>query len=201
MTTSAVTPVVATPEQYRSLGEVMARGFDDDPIWMWVCQDAARRRAHVGSLFSQLIRPHVATGHAYTTATEDGVAVWSPPGEWKGTFGRTVRCTIPAIRSIGLTSVFSRLNVLAYLEKIHPTEPHWYLEFLATDPVMQGKGVGTAVLQPILDECDRTGMPAFLESSKESNLGYYTRFGFEVTKQVDFKGDCPSMWQMWRDPQ
>lgn len=195
-----ITAVVAQPDQWKTLGEVMARSFDDDPIWMWICQDATKRRAHVGSLFGELIRPQVLASNGYTTADEGGVAVWAPPGEWKGTFGRTLRCAVPAVRSMGLGHVWSRLGMQSHLERIHPTEPHWYLEFLATDPPMQGKGVGTAVLQPVLDECDRTGVPAFLESSKESNLAYYARFGFVVTNQVDLPGGCPPMWQMWRDP-
>lgn len=192
--------VIARPEQLQSLGDVMARSFDDDPVWTWVCQNPVKRRAHVGSLFAELVRTQVQAGNGYTTANEDGVAVWAPPKQWQGTFGQTLRCVVPAIRSIGAPHVLSRLSVLSRLDKIHPTEPHWYLAYLATDPAMQGKGVGTAVMQPILDECDRTGLPAFLESSKESNLSYYARFGFAVTNKVDLPGGCPPMWQMWRDP-
>ncbi|MBS1844280.1 MAG: hypothetical protein JST53_07675 [Actinobacteria bacterium] len=36
---------------------------------------------------------------------------------------------------------------------------------VGTDPAAQGRGLGTAVLAPVLDECDRDGVGAFLESS------------------------------------
>jgi ribosomal protein S18 acetylase RimI-like enzyme len=52
--------------------------------------------------------------------------------------------------------------------KVHPREPHRYLCLLGTDPDKQGRGHGSAVLQPVLDRCEDDGLPANLESSKES---------------------------------
>ena len=85
------------------------------------------------------------------------------------------------------------------MEKKHPREPHWYLAVLGTDPQHQGKGHGSAVLEPVLDRCDLEGVPAYLESSKEANVPFYERHGFQVTDTHDFpKG--PRIWLMWRDP-
>jgi hypothetical protein len=52
---------------------------------------------------------------------------------------------------------------------------------------------------PVLERCDREGEPAYLESSKEQNIPFYSRHGFEVTGQLDLP-DGPSMWPMWREP-
>ena len=50
-----------------------------------------------------------------------------------------------------------------------------------------------------LERVDREGLPAYLESSKESNVPFYARFGFEVRETVTHP-DGPSQWLMWRDP-
>ena len=61
--------------------------------------------------------------------------------------------------------------------------------------------IGSALLTPILQQCDRETTPAYLESSKESNIPFYRRHGFEVTGTVDLPGGGPRVWPMWRDPQ
>jgi hypothetical protein len=42
------------------------------------------------------------------------------------------------------------------------------------------------------------GVGAYLESSKQSNVDYYARFGFRVTREVRLPRG-PRMWLMWRD--
>jgi GNAT superfamily N-acetyltransferase len=71
---------------------------------------------------------------------------------------------------------------------------------LGTDPAAQGQGVGAALLAPILARCDAEGIPAYLESSKDRNVPYYQRFGFEVTGEIQLRGG-PKVWPMWRTPQ
>ena len=85
------------------------------------------------------------------------------------------------------------------VENHHPRWPHWYLGVLGTDPPMQGRGLGSGVMEPVLSRCDRDGIGAYLESSKESNVPYYRRHGFEVVEVVTLpKG--PRLWLMWRHP-
>jgi ribosomal protein S18 acetylase RimI-like enzyme len=85
------------------------------------------------------------------------------------------------------------------IERHHPpAPPHWYLATLGTEPAAQGRGLGSTVLAPVLEECDRDGVGAYLESSKERNLDYYARFGFRVTRELRLPRG-PRVWLMWRD--
>ena len=54
-------------------------------------------------------------------------------------------------------------------------------------------------MQPVLELCERDGVPAYLESSKERNIDFYARFGFRVRDEVKLPAG-PKMWPMWRDP-
>lgn len=89
---------------------------------------------------------------------------------------------------------------LTNIERKHPSNPeHWYLAVVGTDPAAQGQGLASKVLSPVLDQCDRDGVAAYLESSKESNIAYYSRLGFRVTAEHRLPRG-PSVWAMWREP-
>jgi GNAT superfamily N-acetyltransferase len=92
------------------------------------------------------------------------------------------------------------IQVIQSVEHHHPQTPHWYLAVLGTDPPEQGKGVGSSLLSPVLERCDEEALPAYLESSKEENVPFYARHGFEVTKTVDLPRGGPPLWLMWREP-
>jgi ribosomal protein S18 acetylase RimI-like enzyme len=86
------------------------------------------------------------------------------------------------------------------MEMLHPKRPpHWYLAVLGTDPAAQGQGLGSAALAPVLERCDADGVGAYLESSKESNIAFYARHGFRVTREIRLPRG-PKLWAMWRDP-
>ena len=56
------------------------------------------------------------------------------------------------------------------------------------------------LLKPVLDRCDDEGLGAYLESSKEENIAFYNRQGFELTRRLDLPAGCPPVWAMWREP-
>jgi GNAT superfamily N-acetyltransferase len=90
----------------------------------------------------------------------------------------------------------------SYDEAVHsfgPTGDHYYLGVLASDPNARGRGHGAAVLRPGLEAADAEGLPSFLETGTESNLTFYSRFGFDVTGQLELD-DGTHIWCLTRPP-
>lgn len=192
----------ATQADADALGAMFARAFADDPVWTWMCRSrVARFQRLAAPFFAAETRQYLARRSAWTVPGCAAAALWAPPGTWRIGTGDMIRWAPSALRLFALHLPRS-LSALAEFDRIHPREPHWYLASLATDPDLQGRGLGSAALRPVLDECDRTGMPAYLESSKEANLAFYARHGFEVTARVELGRDRsgPPMWTMWREP-
>jgi ribosomal protein S18 acetylase RimI-like enzyme len=100
-------------------------------------------------------------------------------------------------------SISRRLPQLAVgyhrIDALHPRDPHLYLSVLGVDPSAQRTGLGSRLLEPGLERCDREGVPAYLESSKEANVPFYERHGFRVTDEVAMPRG-PKLWLMWREP-
>ena len=54
------------------------------------------------------------------------------------------------------------MTAVQTMEKRHPKEPaHYYLPVLGVEPEFQGRGFGSALLQPVLARCDRDRVGAY----------------------------------------
>ena len=189
---------LATVDEVPAVSVALARAFSDDPLMEHLVPER-RREARMERFFAfelGSIRPR---GRIYTTPGCDGAALWAEPGQWQLRITEVLASAPTMLRVF--SSRFPRgLQVLSRIEARHPTDrDHWYLAVLGTDPARQGRGIGSALLAPVLDECDREGVGAYLESSKESNIAFYARHGFEVTEEIPLPGG-PSVWGMWREP-
>jgi ribosomal protein S18 acetylase RimI-like enzyme len=81
----------------------------------------------------------------------------------------------------------------------HPPEPHWYIPLIGVDPVFQGQGFGTQLMQRGLAACDRDHQPAYLEATSHVNRQFYERHGFRVLGEIR-SADSPPMFPMLREP-
>ena len=209
---------VARRADVAALARVLGRAFEDDPVFRWLQPDAGTRRAALPGFFRALARHHYLAGGGVEVATGSGpgsgagsgagdglgcgvgaVAAWDPPGRPEQSMrGQVVM--LPAV----VRAFRGRLGVARALSEEmkanHPEEPHWYLAMIGSDPRVRGAGFGSALLRSRLDRCDAECAPAYLESSNPDNIGYYIRFGFEVTGEIAMPGGGPPLWPMWRRP-
>jgi ribosomal protein S18 acetylase RimI-like enzyme len=190
----------AVPNDIPRMAASLARAFADDPVSNWMLPQA-RRHTRLIAMFTLVLRSQVPLAETYSTPDGVGAAVWAPPGRWRLDVDAMASSAERFISIFG-PNLARATETLATIEDRHPTEPpHWYLATLGTHPDWQGHGIATALMQPVLSRADHEGLPAYLESSKERNIAYYRRFGFEVTGEISLPNDGPTLWPMWRQPQ
>ncbi|MFN2617086.1 MAG: GNAT family N-acetyltransferase [Thermoleophilaceae bacterium] len=190
----------ATVDDVALLSQALARAFQDDPVFEWMFPDEVERtrRSERGFAF-YLRKVYLPHDECYTTDGVLGGALWMPPETWHLGPIAQLRLLPGMIAALGgrLPRV---MRALATIESNHPKEPHWYLPFVGVEPEAQGRGVGTALMRPILERCDGERMPAYLEATTPRNRTCYERQGFEVTEEIHFPKDGPPAWRMWREP-
>lgn len=133
---------------------------------------------------SNLIRFGMQFGKVTVTADLAGCAMWLPPDETDFTEERLGQAgMLDAARHIGDEADPRMVRFLEASEIIHRRiipSPHWYLVVLGVDPAYQGRGIGRALLAGTLVKADEGGFPAYLETTKPGNLGFYERSGFRL---------------------
>ena len=194
-------PLAVLPAPYEALADLaqgLAQAFAEDPVYHWLFPEAKGRREKMARLFAVLLRPSLRAGTVFTTPHHEGVAVWEPPqGVGVGWWGRIQQEWHLAKllgKHVGRGWQWWRL-----VETRQPRYPHWKLALLGVRPEHQGRGIGSALLRPMLARCDAEGWPIYLDTGQPANLPFYRRFGFAVVRQVPLP-QGPTVFQMIRRP-
>lgn len=177
----------ATADDIRTLAGVLAESFYDDPVFGWLMPEDARRLKRLRRFFTIELRDFaLPRGRVWTSEDLTGAALSAPPGRWR----------VPPRASLSQGPLFGmRLvratRLLAAVEHRHPREPHYYFAVIGVHPAMQGRGIGSALMRPTLERCDRERLPAYLEASSERSAALYERLGFQVTSELRVAGSPP----------
>lgn len=186
----------ASTEDVQRLKTVLAEAFFDDPIFGWLIPKDSKRLAGLRRYFDIELRHYVLPrGRVWTTANLTGVALTLPPGAWRP----PPLATLLEGRAFGVhMSRAARIGTaMEWNHTFRPREPHYYVRDIGVHPDMQGKGLGSTLLRPTLDRCDREGLSAYLEASSERSAALYERLGFRRIKELRV-GSSPPLWLMIR---
>lgn len=193
-----------TASQINYAATVLARAFFEDPFFTFTLPDGVRRASILPWLFAKIIRYGITHGKVYTTPSKEGAAIWLGPQK-------------PTLKLAGIIQTgmfllplklhwreFERSTRLSnYADQLHKKSikgRHWYLYELGIEPALQGQGVGSALLQPVLAEADKNSLVCYLDTYNERNISFYGRIGFVVANQGQASPDSPPVWAMLREP-
>ncbi len=89
------------------------------------------------------------------------------------------------VTCIGLGNVFKAMDRESKIKKIQPQERLCYLWFIGVNPLYQGLGSASRLLEEIIQECESEQRPIYLETSTIKNLPWYKKFGFEIYDELN----------------
>ena len=186
------------------LAEVAADAYRDYPLHNWFTK--GRYDAKASRLIMQIsLKTMTEDALIYADSEQlNGFAVWLP-------FGFTGSKTLPFLMNGGLRLIFhSGLGIIgrlltyeAYamnLKKNLTDNYDWYLYNLSIKKEAQGKGIASRLMRPMLQFCDDERMVAYLETNKESNVGLYRHYGFDLMKQEQIPKSPVTHYAMVREP-
>lgn len=192
---STVAIRTATSSDRGPVTAALTLAFSGDPAARWAWPDPQQYLACFPEFVAALGGQAFEGQTAYCVDGFAGAALWLRPGV--------------APDEDALIALFQRsvpepdqADVFAVLKQMgsyHPSEPHWYLPLIGVDPAHQRQGLGSALMEHALRECDRDHLPAYLESSNPANISLYQRHGFELLGTIR-AGASPPISPMLRQP-
>ena len=158
-------PVLAVPRvdkasaaQADQVVQTLAAGFFDDPIFRWWIPDDERRRELLPSVFVPFAEVLMAHDETYLTADGRGAALWVPPGGELVAEEDAEEFVGRVVEAAGADAEERTLGIMGHLDEHHPHGSFYFLNLLAVVPEAQGQGLGSAMLERVLDRCDREGV-------------------------------------------
>lgn len=180
------------------------RAFYHDPLYRNILPDDSTRETLAGWELGLVARYCLRFGEVYATPGLTGCACWLPPGQTDFTEERMAQVGMDAPAARLGPQAAARYDIFVkesehYHHQVAPGA-HWYLVVLGVEPAEQGRGLGRALLQPILARADAGGHPIYLETAHKSNLDFYAKFGFTVKAQAPLSGGGAYLWYLVRAP-
>lgn len=187
------------------ISAIYAEAFSDSPSHTWALPDPVLFKRHAPRCFKVQASLALRAGVMMCTSERlEGTLQYGRPGtrvsnwaiiqsgmlgvvltSWGGPF---------AERWLRLTRFGDSVR-----ERIVP-EPHHYLWTIAVQPRHQRQGHGTRLMQAFLNEVDAARGTCYLETYKEHNVPYYSRFGFELAEAIPVPGTPLVLHAMTRAP-
>ena len=193
------------PRQRKKASDVVAAAFYDYPMFTFYFPDPKRRARYLPWYLGNVLKCALRYGEVYTTPEVSGVIFILPPGHTKVSLSEYVQngfLLTPFL--LGFRNYVQSQDCEQFVadthEKVMNQRPHYYLWGLAVDPNQKRKGVGTALLKPMIEKGDSEKMPIYLETHDEKNVAYYQRKGFSLVHTDTIPKYGLPIWCMLREP-
>ncbi len=203
MTRDSIPPFQLDPGRLDAAARMLARAFDDDPLWQSLLSDN-ERAGKAGAVFRYLLSHARLRGEVQVTSGRlEGVAIWFAVGQAQTTPVTALRAGGLALafrlgRSAGRLAAADRY-VAGLRERLAPRNGR-YCAALGVDPRFQGRGFGGRLLRAMLTRCDVERRTCYLETAREANVGMYRHFGFRVVEQATIPDIGVRLWCLARSP-
>lgn len=170
----------AASEDKKRVIDILTRAFDTNQSVNYVVRQGKGREQRLIGLMDYSFNVCQRFGEVWISDDGQACALLLFPGNKRVSVSSLWLDIRMGLSVIGLNRVRKVLIREGMIKRFHPREPICYLWFIGVHPKMQGKGIGSALIREVIQECDKKGRSIYLETSVDSNLPWYKRFGFEI---------------------
>jgi ribosomal protein S18 acetylase RimI-like enzyme len=151
----------------------------------YIIKQDSKRERRIQALMDYSFEICTAFGDVFISDDNNACALIVYPDKKKATLRSTMLDIKLILQAVGFGNISKTLKREKLISSIQPKIQMAYLWFIGVDPGAQGKGIGSKLLQEIIDYSNNNNRPIYLETSTVKNLPWYEKFGFEIYNEQD----------------
>ena len=174
---------IATKAHKGRVIEIIVNAFKDNQSVNYIVKQDEKRLQRITTLVEYSFFQGSEFGEVFISEDQNATCILVYP-HLKKTTWQTILWDLKLIcKVIGLKKVKAALQRESQLKSNYPNTPYAHLWYIGVDPFYQQKGIGSKLLQEVIDHCG--SLPIYLETSVLSNLAWYEKHGFKRIKTLD----------------
>lgn len=164
--------------------DILTKSFDTNQSVNYIVKQDQKRAQRVRSLMDYSFEVCYLFGDVFLSDDKKGCALITYPDKKKTTLKSILLDVKLILSAVGLKNIKKTLAREAKINEIQPKEPKYYLWFIGVDPEHQNEGIGSILLDDIIEDSEHKQRPIYLETSTVKNLPWYKKFGFQIYHEL-----------------
>lgn len=165
--------------------DILTKSFDNNQSVNYIIKQDKKKEKRIEALMDYSFDICHLFGEVFISDDDKACALIVYPDKKKATLKSTLLDMKLILQAVGLGNINKILKREKLIKSVQPTIQMAYLWFIGVDPVAQGFGIGSKLLQEIIDYSKSNNRPIYLETSTIKNLPWYAKFGFEIYSEKD----------------
>lgn len=165
--------------------DILSKSFDDNKSVNYIVKQDDKRKERIRRLMEYSFEVCYSFGKVFLSDDREGCALIVLPDTKKTTpksilwdLGLIVSCT-------GLANISKTMAREKKIKDLQPKGALYYLWFIGVAADHQNKGIGSVLLNEIMEDARRMKRTICLETSTQKNLPWYQKNGFTIYNELD----------------
>lgn len=164
--------------------DILTKSFDTNQSVNYIVKQDRKRTKRVRALMDYSFEVCYLFGDVFLSDDKKACALVLYPDKRKTSI-KSVLLDIKLILScVGLKNIKKTLDRESKIKKIQPKELMYYLWFIGVDPQYQNTGIGSKLLDELIEDSRRKKRAIYLETSTLKNLPWYQKLGFQIYNEL-----------------
>ncbi len=165
--------------------DILTASFEANKSVNYIVKQDSKRKIRIRTLMDYSFDVCKAFGNVYLSEDKKACALVLFPDQKRTTLKSILLDAKLIFSCVGISNLKKTLDRESLIKKTQPKDTMYYLWFIGVDPKHQNSGIGSTLLNEVIQDSAEKKRSIYLETSTMKNLPWYKKFGFDVYNELD----------------